>query len=69
MEAEGDRLEGNTGDLRIDGWAEGKWFHRENQTMDHHKYDLFIQTLTVSVKADLEMLAICYLLSVRITKW
>ena len=53
MEAEGDRLEGNTGDLRIDGWAEGKWFHRENQTMDHHKYDLFIQTLTVSVKAAL----------------
>ena len=49
MDDVGDTLADNVGDLRIDGWAQGKWFHRENQTLDHDKYDLFIQTLTVSL--------------------
>lgn len=54
MNALGDTMEGNAGQYRIDGWAEGKWFHKENETLEHEDYDMLGaltgKTLTVDLQ-------------------
>ena len=54
MDALGDTMEGNAGEYRIDGWAEGTWFHKENETLEHDDYELLGaltgKTLTVDLQ-------------------
>ncbi len=54
MDALGDTMHGNAGEYRIDGWAEGTWFHKENETLDHVDYELLSELSGKTLTLDLQ---------------
>ena len=54
MDALGDTMEGNAGEYRIDGWAEGKWFHKDNETLEHEDYELLSELSGKTLTVDLQ---------------
>ena len=54
MDALGDTMEGNAGEYRIDGWAEGTWFHKENETLEHIEYELLSELTGKTLTLDLQ---------------
>lgn len=54
MDALGDTMEGNAGEYRIDGWAEGTWFHKENETLEHVDYELLSELTGKTLTVDLQ---------------
>ena len=54
MEALGDSMESNAGEYRIDGWARGTWYHKENETLEHVDYEMLSELTGKTLTVDLQ---------------
>ncbi len=54
MDALGDSMEGNAGEYRIDGWAKGTWYHKENETLENVDYELLSELSGKTLTVDLQ---------------